>query len=110
MKLLVLVFTSSTCSFSLSSPVVGTPTSSSTFVGAASGGQKFSKFKSLFSNSPTLLVVAERGVSFDGTPPPCFISVGPLVVLFVLSCRRLFGMFFKADKEGDDIGVMLLKM
>ena len=71
----------------------------------------FSKFKSLFSNAPTLLSgAAERGVSFDGTPPVCFISVGPLVVLFVLSCRRLFGMFFKADKEGDDIGVMLLKM
>ena len=73
----------------------------------------FSKFKSLFSNAPTLVSgAAEGGVSFDGTPPPvCFINVKLLVVLFVLlSCRRLFGMFFKADKEGDDIGVMLLKM
>ena len=72
----------------------------------------FSKFKSLFSpNAPTLVSgAAEGGVSFDGTPPVCFINGKPLVVLFVLSCRRLFGTFFKADKEGDDVGVMMLKM
>ena len=74
----------------------------------------FSKFKSLFSDvAPTLVSkAAEGGVSLDGTPPPvCFINVKPLVVvLFVLSCRRLFGMVFKKDKEGDDIGIVMLKM
>jgi hypothetical protein len=74
----------------------------------------FSKFKSVFSNvAPTLVSkAAEGGVSLDGTPPPvCFINVTLLVVvLFVLSCRRLFGMVFKKDKEGDDIGIVMLKM
>ena len=66
----------------------------------------------VFQRSNISIRSSRKGVSFDGTPPPvCFINVKLLVVLFVLlSCRRLFGMFFKADKEGDDIGVMMLKM
>ena len=66
----------------------------------------------VFQRSNISIGSSRKGSLVRWNPPPvCFINVKLLVVLFVLlSCRRLFGMFFKADKEGDDIGVSMLKM